>query len=350
MKVLYLYAEIMGYTMATIRNLIERGHEVHIVHWDHKKLTPYQVTSWPNVYMYNRSTMSVRDIQGLVNKLSPEITVISGWEDKGYMKIARQLRLRGDIVVSGFDDQWLGKMRQNLAAILGQLGYFKRYYSHAWVSGVYQFEYARRLGFDKKHIIYDLYSADLSLFKKAYQDCLQDKQQNYPHRFLFVGRLEPVKGLDTLLKAWQSLGDSKLDWELHLVGNGSLKTELNATQGVFVKNFMQPECLMDEVAQAGCFVLPSRGEPWGVVVHEFAAAGMPLIVSDVVGAASTFLIPGMNGFSFEVNNSAALADKMLHIIKAKDEDLLQMSINSHKLSHKITAESSAANLLSVQHK
>lgn len=347
MKILYLYAEVMGYTMATIRALAERGAEVHVVHWDTKKITPYHPPALPNVFMYRRSELTVDDIQSLARKISPEITVISGWMDKGYLPVAKQLRTRGVPVVAGFDAQWYGTMRQQFASFLGMLGYFTQFYSHAWVSGPYQFEYARRLGFDKKNIVYDLYSADLSLFNKAYNDNLDRKKNKYPHRFLFVGRLEPVKGLTTLMQAWKKLGETRLDWELHLIGNGSLKPALENIPGVVVKDFMQPEELMHEVANAGCLILPSRGEPWGVVVHEFAAGGLPLIVSDVVGAATMFLISGTNGFCFEANNPEALGVRLLQVINMTDSEIQSMSVNSHLFSRRITPETSAANLLSV---
>jgi glycosyltransferase involved in cell wall biosynthesis len=347
MKILYLYPEVMGYTMATIKALVERGAEVHVVQWDHKKLTPYQVPSWLNVHMYKRSEMSIGTMHRLAENLSPAITVISGWMDKGYMAVARRLRAQGKIVVAGFDSQWHGTLKQNIAMVLGRLGYFSRYYSHAWVSGGYQFEYVRRLGFRKKNIVYDLYSADLSLFQNAYQSNLRQKQRGFPHRFLFVGRFEPIKGLDTLMKAWQVLADSRRDWELHLVGNGPLKPTLQATPGVVIKDFMQPELLMGEVANAGCFVLPSRGEPWGVVVHEFAAAGIPLIVSDVVGAASIFLISGLNGFSFKANDSQSLAKSMQRVIDSSEQQLITMAKASHELSNRISPHTSAANLLSI---
>lgn len=347
MKILYLYAEVMGYTMATIKALVERGAEVHVVHWDHKKLTPYQAPPLPNVHMYNRSEMSVKDMQRLASSLVPTITYISGWQDKGYLIVTKGLREKGGVVVVGFDGQWFGTARQRLAPVLGVMGYFGRYFSHAWVSGIYQFEYARRLGFDKRCIVYDLLSADLTLFHTAFRKNLSQKTKFYPHRFLFVGRFEPIKGLDTLVQAWNILSDNKRDWELHLIGSGSLKTVLQSTPGVVVKDFMQPDQLMEEVALAGCFVLPSRDEPWGVVLHEFAAAGLPLIVSDVVGAASSFLIPGMNGYGFRANDAQDLVNQMVRIIEMTDPVLLSMAEYSYNLSHRITPESSAGNLLSI---
>ena len=347
MRILYLYAEVMGYTMATIRALAERGNEVHVVHWDHKKLTPYKAPEAPNVFMYNRSELSVEQIMKLAKDIEPGITVVSGWMDSGYLCVAKELRLEGLPVLIGLDSQWHGNLNQWLTLILGKVGFFSQFYSHAWVAGSFQFEYARRLGFEKKNIIFDLYSADLSLFNKAYDNSKENKKVNYPHRFLFVGRFEPEKGLDLLLEVWQQLGDNKGDWELHLIGNGSLKTQLEAPAGVVMKDFMEPAQFMQEVANAGCFLLPSRREPWGVVVHEFAAAGLPLIVSDVVGAASTFLISGMNGFSFKVNDPVALLKTMCEIINMNDQELCSMAVSSQALSQRITPESSAGNLLSV---
>ena len=347
MKILYLYAEVMGYTMATIRALAEQGGEVHVVHWDHKKLTPYQAPSLPKVHMYKRSETDVVAMNRLAEELSPEITVVSGWMDKSYMKVAKRLRARGKIVVMGLDNQWEGTLRQHVAAAMGRGRFFSRYYTHAWVPGPYQFEYARRLGFCKKRIIYDLYSADVDLFQRAYESGLQAKQQSYPRRFLFVGRFEPVKGLTTLLGGWQALGESKRDWKLHLIGNGSLKQALQAKPGLLIDDFMSAEQLLAEISHAGCFILPSFSEPWGVVVHEFAAAGLPLITSDEVGAASSFLIPGVNGYSFKTNNADELTRRMQQIIESTDQELMAMAKVSHQLSNRITPQTSAANLLSL---
>ena len=347
MKILYLYAEVMGYTMATIREFAERGNEVHVVHWDHKKLTPYKAPDLANVFMYNRSELSVEQMKNLAKEINPSVTVVSGWMDKGYLPVAMQLRRERRHVVLGLDSHWQSTIKQWLMVALGRLGIFSQFYSHAWVAGLYQFEYARRIGFSKKNIVHNLYSADLRLFNKAFKESVQSKSKNYPHRFLYVGRFESVKGLDVLLEAWRQLDKQKVDWELHLIGAGALKTELEATEGVVVKEFMQQEQLMQEVASAGCLLLPSRGEPWGVVVHEFAAAGLPLIISDVVGAASDFLIFGLNGFSFKVNDPIALLNRMHQIISMSDQQLHAMGVCSHVLSQRITPETSASNLLAV---
>lgn len=347
MKVLYLHAEVMGYTMATIRALVDRGVEVHIVHWDHRKLTPYTAPELPGVFLYNRSEMSVADMQQLANRVAPALTVVCGWMDRGYLHVVRSLRARGGIVLTGFDDQWFGTFRQRGAAQLARFGVFSRYFSHAWVSGAYQFEFARRLGFEKERIVFDLLAADLGLFEASFRAAAAGRARSYPHSFWYVGRLEPIKGLDTLISAWSGLGARKRDWTLRLAGDGSLAARMASIPGVVVRGFMEPNQLAHELAGAGCFILPSRAEPWGVVMHECAAAGLPLISSDVVGAASAFLIPGWNGYSFRVNDAADLAKRMSMIVEAPDTDLAVMGERSHHLAQRITPATSAASLLSA---
>jgi glycosyltransferase involved in cell wall biosynthesis len=234
-----------------------------------------------------------------------------------------------------------------VAALFGSAGYFSRYFSHAWVAGSYQYEYARRLGFEKNQIIYDLYSADINLFHQAYRKGSERRRSQYPHRFQFIGRFEEVKGLNVLIEAWRELGDAKLDWDLCLIGHGSLRDALPALPGVVVKDFMQPAELLEDLQHAGCFVLPSHTEPWGVAVHECAAAGIPLILSDVVGAAATFLISGLNGFTFTARDPRSLADRMAQMISLNDDQLRVMSDHCYDLSRRITPQSSAANLLSL---
>ena len=348
MKILYLYSEIMGYSLATINRLVASGAEVHVVHWDRKgKLTSYSHPEVEGVYFYPRSEMTVNDISNLVSKLSPDITVVSGWMDKGYLKVVKKWRQKGGIVVACLDGQWHGSLRQWFAKFLGFIHYFSRYFSHAWVAGSYQYEYARILGFQKHQIIFDFYSADIEVFRKSYLSSVKERNKNYPHVFLFVGRLEEVKGIRTLIETWKSLGSDRLDWELRIIGSGTLEHCFDGVEGVVVKPFMSAENLMLEAQQSGCFILPSLFEPWGVVAHEFCAAGLPLILSSAVGASNSFLINGFNGYQSKKGDNLSLMSAMVRIINKADEDLALMGSRSFDLALKITPNTSAANLISV---
>ena len=338
----------MGYSMATIKSLVDQGNIIHIVHWDKKKISPYQLSNYKNVYTYSRSLQTYESLKSIIFNINPDITVVSGWQDIMYLRLARVLKSSNKIVVVGFDDQWHGTLRQYLGLIIGKCGGLNLFFSHAWISGIYQFEYARNLGFKKNKIIYDLYSADLIMFHEAYKNSQLLKKESYPHRFLFVGRLEKIKGLKILINSWEQIKEKRKDWELVIIGSGILRRELETNSDIIIKDFLQPEDMIKEIPQVGCFILPSINEPWGVVVHEFAAAGLPMIASNCVGAATEFIVHGLNGYIVDPNNESHLSSAMLRIIDKTDEELIYMGSASHDFSLHITPETSASNLTSLK--
>ncbi|MCC7050352.1 MAG: glycosyltransferase, partial [Bacteroidia bacterium] len=99
--------------------------------------------------------------------------------------------------------------------------------------------------------------------------------------------------------------------------------------------------------QADVFILPSLIEPWGVVVHEFAAAGFPIICSDKVGAASAFLISEKNGFLFKADDINELKNVIKKMILMSDDEFSNMRTVSHQLAQNITPKKWADELFSI---
>ena len=64
------------------------------------------------------------------------------------------------------------------------------------------------------------------------------------------------------------------------------------------------------------FALPSRFEPWGLVVNEAMNAGRPVIVSDRVGAAADLVEDGVNGFVYPSGDLGALASRLYEIFES----------------------------------
>jgi glycosyltransferase involved in cell wall biosynthesis len=97
--------------------------------------------------------------------------------------------------------------------------------------------------------------------------------------FLFVGRIEPMKGIDLLLKAIKSL--KRTDVRLLVVGSGPYENELKKYS--FVKYFgkVKREELYKYYNSADLFIFPSRYEPWGLVLHEAIACGTKVLATDV---------------------------------------------------------------------
>jgi glycosyltransferase involved in cell wall biosynthesis len=349
MKILYLYSELMGYQIPVFKEYIVKYRaEVHVIHWDHKKLTPYVPPVASNIYYYNRSAFTDKHLKKFVLNLKPDIVYISGWMDKGYLLAVRPLRKIGIPVVTGIDDIWFKTVRQRIGALI--FPFIRRiFFGHAWVAGPYQYEFAKKIGFKNSEIIFNCLSADIDIFNNAYNLSISFKKDKYPHRFLYVGRLESIKGVDILIKAWNILSKNELlkDWELSVIGNGSLHNYISSNSDINVLDFMQPELLVKEIEKTGCYILPSKFEPWALVLHEFSAAGLPIICSDVCGAAPVFVTPGYNGYIFESQNIIDLQQMMLKIINSTDDKLIAFSENSHKLGQRITPEIAAASFMSI---
>jgi glycosyltransferase involved in cell wall biosynthesis len=121
--------------------------------------------------------------------------------------------------------------------------------------------------------------------------------------FLYVGRLAPEKGVDVLLRAFEGV-----DGELVIVGDGSERDRLRslAPPGTRFLGHLDRDALPAWYAAADALVLPSLSEPWGMPLNEAAAAGLPLIATDAVGAAHELIEDGRNGFVVKAGDVDAL--------------------------------------------
>jgi glycosyltransferase involved in cell wall biosynthesis len=110
---------------------------------------------------------------------------------------------------------------------------------------------------------------------------------------------------------------------------------------------MQPEALLEFMQTGNAFVLPSTFEPWGVVAHEFAAAGYPLVLSDAVGASEAFLQQGKNGYRFQANNAEALKEALTKMMSLNAHQLQEMGASSRLLAQSITPKTWAESVVSM---
>ena len=163
--------------------------------------------------------------------------------------------------------------------------------------------------------------------------------------FAFVGRYAPVKGLDTLAEAYRIYSSQvKSPWKLICAGRGECREQL-LSAGAEDRGFIQPSDLPQFLAEATVFILPSRFEPWGVVVQEAAATGLPVIVSDVCGAGVHLLRDRWNGRSFAAGDAQHLAVCLLWMHQQTDEQLAELGRNSFELSKQYTPDRWARTLL-----
>lgn len=348
MKILVLYSELAGYFMACVRRYVElHGGEMHIVRWPVNPEAPFNFDGIPGVTYYERGDYDTAGLLALAKKIRPDLVYSAGWIDKPYLKVNRYFRQQGIPVIAAFDTQWKGTWRQKLATVLSPF-MIKNAFTHAWVPGLFQYEYARRLGFPRERILTGMYSADVQLFEPVFAPSLAEKEKKYPHRFVYVGRYLALKGVLELYHAFREMtAEMSHDWELILIGNGPLKEKLEPQPNIIFRDFVQPEELPQLAYEAGAFVLPSRSDAWGVVLHEFAAAGLPLISTDAAGAITAFVREGYNGFIHRRSDTASLKAVLKSVVARSDAELLEMSRRSHELSKQISPDTWAATLHKV---
>jgi glycosyltransferase involved in cell wall biosynthesis len=184
-------------------------------------------------------------------------------------------------------------------------------------------------------MLHGFYSCDYEYFHSLFESSLEMKRKRFPHRFIYVGRYYDFKGVREMWDAFIELkSETGTDWELWCLGTGDVEPVQHPAIQHF--GFIQPLEMGKFIAEAGVFILPSRFEPWGVVVHEFASAGFPLLCSDAVGATEAFLKNGENGFSFTANDKNSIKAVMKKIMNLPDDHLLQMGERSVQLAANIT--------------
>jgi glycosyltransferase involved in cell wall biosynthesis len=147
----------------------------------------------------------------------------------------------------------------------------------------------------------------------AFRDAPRPPREVGNVTFLFCGQMIARKGLDHLLAAFASIPPNA---RLLLVGREAelpaLLEKLPAEdrERIVYAGFQPPETLPAYFARADVFVLPSRYDGWGVVVNQALGAGLPILVSDQVGAGYDLVTAGENGDIFRAGDVPDLADKM----------------------------------------
>jgi D-inositol-3-phosphate glycosyltransferase len=152
----------------------------------------------------------------------------------------------------------------------------------------------------------------------------------YPYVFVFVGRLEPLKAIDSILEALALIASAQRDLfqqlQLIIVGGDTdshdpelkrlhqVTKALNIDQQVRFLGAQQHERLRDLYAAATAVLMPSDYESFGMVALEAMASGAPVIASEVGGLA--YLVKDEEtGFLVPSRDHAKLANHMVNLME-----------------------------------
>ncbi len=185
-------------------------------------------------------------------------------------------------------------------------------------------------------------AVDNNRYSNAAADVRRDpskwrSQLNLPERFfLFVGRMVVEKGVFDLLQAYGRLDpDIRGKVGLVFVGDGRAlagleRLALNVNGGsIQFPRFIHRENLPCYYALAEALVLPTHSDPWGLVVNEGMACGLPVVCTQVAGCVPDLLEDGWNGRVLAVGNIEALV-QALEDLARNPEKIREMAENSRK--------------------
>ena len=139
-----------------------------------------------------------------------------------------------------------------------------------------------------------------------------------PHNavvFVYVGRLESYKGVDLVIDAFKAVDD--INCRLLIVGDGGMRAKVQQDAAdeprVFYlgrKDFLG---VIEAFAISDVVVVPSTFEPWGLVVNEAMAVGLPVIASDSVGSVDDLVLDQHTGIVFSSGELNQLIGAMASI-------------------------------------
>jgi glycosyltransferase involved in cell wall biosynthesis len=231
-------------------------------------------------------------------------------------------------------EPWLGDRNRSGSTLAAKRLFFKllrRLVDGALAIGTLNAEYWRHyLGGDFP--LYRMpYAVDNHYFQSRGEEArkgrtaLQNELGLDPSRpvILFASKLQSRKRCADLVEAYKNLC-SEPGMEPHpylvIVGDGEERAELerqaaeSGFEGIRFCGFRNQSELPRFFDMATVFVLPSRHEPWGLIVNEVMNAGRAVIVSDEVGCQPDLVDDGIEGCVFPAGNVAALTDALRRVL------------------------------------
>jgi len=291
-----------------------------------------------------------------LNRLNPDVVVSCGYGLKEMRVAARWAGSHSKGSILTFETTRHDRSRYRAKEWLKSF-IVKRYYDAGFVGGTLHRAYLEQLGIPPGRISGPYDVVDNGYFERKVTKTRasaewERRQLGLPARYFFyVGRYAVEKNLERLLRAYGIYrARNPQGWALVLVGDGPEKHRLYrlasslSLRDVVWTGFKQIDELPAYYALASCFVLPSTSEPWGLVVNEAMASGLPVLVSDRCGCAPELVRNGENGFLFNPYDVEGIATALEQISCLEEEHLRKMTTISRSIVSGYTPEVWAKNL------
>jgi glycosyltransferase involved in cell wall biosynthesis len=192
------------------------------------------------------------------------------------------------------------------------------------------------------------YFSNLAAAAAPHEASLRKELQLAPNRpvILFASKLQTRKHADHLIEAYRLFLQTRQQAGLPadaqpylvIVGDGQERQNLEAQAarhgltGIRFPGFRNQSELPRFFQLASVFVLPSRHEPWGLIVNESMASGCPVIVSTDVGCHADLITDGIEGCVYPVGEVHALSQALHRVFAAPETAALMGQAARHRIA------------------
>lgn len=182
-------------------------------------------------------------------------------------------------------------------------------------------------GVDPEHVTSVPMGVDLSDFSPGATETWADDAS---FRFIFAGHASRRKGVDVLLSASERVTENlQLEHRLQFAGGRDAALFTDTKAPFEHLGYLDRSALVEAFRQADCLVLPSRHDSFGRVIVEALSTGLPVIVSEHVGAKEA-LEEGESGWVVPAEDVDALAERMQWCIRhrSKIDEMKEAAVRS----------------------
>lgn len=282
------------------------------------------------------------------------IILIGGYEMPSYIILTFMCKIYRKKSVLVFDGVSLDKVRINKFSLLESLkkNVIKNF-DYYFVNGKVSKKYFMQIHGIKEERIYNQFlTVDVSAIKEHVMIEVDKAKYRLQSNIginekiiIYSGRLVTIKNVDLIIQAIAILENNE-DYRLVILGDGVERDNLMslakiAKVKITIMGFTSDQDeLFTRYNLGDVLILPSQIEPWGLVVNEAMAAGLPVIVSDNCGCSLDLVNPGINGYTFKKGDKVDLSCKIKLIFQ---NDYKTMGEKSSEIMKKWTFSNSKKN-------
>ena len=288
-------------------------------------------------------------IRSALNRINPDAVAIPSYSTPDAQAALAWCRQHRRVAIMMFDSRAEDAERRGWREAIKRA--LVREYDSALVAGTPQAAYLETLGMPPSHMFTPLDVVDNAHFQAGAERAriAATPPHPAPPYFLSVNRFTARKNVDLLIQAYAHYRSQTSDpWPLVLLGDGPERRQLEIaaakTEGITFGGFQQIDTLPKWYGFAGAYIHPASSDPWGLVVNEAMAAGLPVVVSTGAGCVPDLVVTGENGFSFDPNDADELATLLARLTEASPDELNRMGERSAEIISHVRPEDFADGL------